>query len=195
MTTVLSQSCVATFMSFSFQRLLAALSVNPPWGVPLLCVCVCVIETQHRLWSFRFPAASDVWIEARCFEMLKSQPVHCQTVRHSQNSLTLSTHSLASSFFLVPLLSFYVVQMGASAVPPNRRSLQQHQVVFRRADRNVVWEDLLPITPKDSLFPNPPISSVVSPAFEPGCKNSKLLFCNNVDHPTLPKRTKPLGFK
>lgn len=118
-----------------------------------VCVCVCFISEQYRLRSFCFPAASHVWNEASCFEMLNSQPVHCRTVR--QNSHTPSTYSLAFSLSLLPFLAFLshfapCIKMGASAVSPDRRSLQQ--VVCKREDINTMWENLLPILPAKMHF-------------------------------------------
>lgn len=61
-------------------------------------VCMCVWYRKSRLWSSHFPAAPHVWIEARCFEMLKSQPVHCLAVTH--NSPAYSLVWLLFLFFL-----------------------------------------------------------------------------------------------
>ena len=205
MTTVFSRTCVATFMSFSFQRLLAALSVNPPWGASLaVCVCVCVCVSMRVCVCNRKPAQASVILLSSSLWCLNwgqmlwdaKEPTcplsDCQTPKTPSLCQLIPCLPLPLS---CPCLSFYVVQMGASTVPLKRRSLQQHQVVCGGADRNVVWEDLLPSTPKDPLSSNPPFSSVASPVFEPGCRNPKLLFCNNVDHPTLPKRTKLFWFK
>lgn len=80
---------------------------QPPQGVSLhasVCMCapVCVWYRKSRLWSSHFPAAPHVWIEARCFEMLKSQPVHCLAVTH--NSPTYSLVQLLFLFSPLPSL-------------------------------------------------------------------------------------------
>lgn len=106
---VFTELCLC-FHVIQFQEIAGCSLCQPPQGVSLQycvcmqvcacahpCGCVCVWYRKSRLWSSHFPAAPHVWIEARCFEMLKSQPVHCLAVTHNS-----PTYSLLRLLFLPP---------------------------------------------------------------------------------------------
>lgn len=86
------------------------LSPSTPTGSVFFCSYMCVWQRKRekeklRLPSPGSPAASHVWIEARFFEMLKSQPVCSLSVWHTQNLVTHSPiHSPFFPSFLFPLL-------------------------------------------------------------------------------------------
>ncbi len=143
------------------------LSLSTPMGsfsaVICVCVCVCVCDRgkkkKSRLRSPRSPAASHVWIEARCFEMLKSQPVRCQTVRHTQNSLVHSRIHSFSSFFpsfshsCCLSISFRPVLEKCGPPLPSQRFQTEYKVC--NSNKLVVKgekKNLLPITPAQTHF-------------------------------------------
>lgn len=150
--------------------------------------------------------------------MLKSQPVHCQTVRHSQTSLT---HSPIHSLFLfipsfLPSLSVFLISPRASkwGPPLSLRCLQTEgeakvcnsSKLFVKREGKIcsVGGLVASYSCRDSLFRNL-ISPFVSPQKtwfnkvralqQPGCRNFKPLLRDNANHVTLPKRTISLWFQ
>lgn len=133
-----------------------------------MCAHVCVWYRKSRLWSSHFPAAPLVWIEARCFEMLKSQPVHCLAVTHNSPTYSLvwlpPPASLRLSFNFAMCIKMGLLCCYCSASKTQLETkVQQQQVVCKGGGEKKVWEDLLPITPAETHFFSKRISPLVPP--------------------------------
>ncbi len=144
--------------------------------------------------------------------MLKSQPVRCQTVRHTQNSLVHSRIHSFSSFFpsfshsCCLSISFRPVLEKCGPPLPSQRFQTEYKVC--NSNKLVVkGEKKKPVANyscTDSLFRNL-ISAFVSPQktcvnevrapLQPGRESSRRLLSYSVNRVTLPKRTISLWFE
>lgn len=190
------------------------LSPSTPTGSVFFCSYMCVWQRKREKEKWRLPspgspAASHVWIEARFFEMLKSQPVCCLSVWHTQNLVTHSPiHSPFFPSFLFPLLltlsvscknvglSCHYLQTEGEAKVCNSNKLVVKEK--KGGKKSGLWRDLLPITPLryflETLFlllcrhwKRALIKSELRSSLR--ARTHSFLSSYNVNHVTLPKRT------